>query len=73
MKYYSREVTRREPVNRFGKIGTPLYVEFFKTNSEKFLEEMNKGKRIRFVETSDKALVKKLRSGKINTVYSEKA
>lgn len=72
MKYYAREVTRREVINRFGKIGTPLYVEFFKTNSDKVVAEYNKGKRIKFTETQDKELIKTLRSGKVNEIYSQK-
>ena len=31
MKYYSREVTKREPINRFGKLGFVLYKEMVKT------------------------------------------
>lgn len=72
MKYYSREVTHREVINHFGKIGTPLYVEYFKTNSEKVLNSYNKGKRIKFQETQDKELIKALRSGKANEIYSKK-
>lgn len=72
MKYYSREVTHREKINRFGKIGTPLYVEYFKANSDKTVEEFNKGKRIKFTETTDKEIIKELRKGEINKIYEKK-
>ena len=72
MKYYSREVTRREKVNSFGRLGYVLYVEFFKTNNEKTVEKFNKGKKIRFAETEDRNIVKILRSGEKNTIYEEK-
>lgn len=50
MKYYIREVIRREVINRFGKIGFPRYIEYFKTNDESFLKEMNYRKKNRFDE-----------------------
>lgn len=71
MKYYSREVTHREKINHFGKIGTPLYVEYFKTNSDKVVEEFNKGKRIKFTETADKEIVKELRKSEKNKIYEK--
>lgn len=72
MKYYAREVTKREPVNKYGRMGTPLYVEFFKTNSDDVLALFNKGKKIKFAETQDKDLIRKLRSCKVNELYAEK-
>ena len=72
MKYYSREVTRREKVNSFGRLGYVLYVEFFKTNNEKTVEKFNKGKKIRFTETEDRNIVKILRSGEKDTIYEER-
>ena len=72
MKYYSREVTHREAINKFGKLGTPLYVEFFKTNNEKVVDNFNKGKRIKFAETEDKDLIKILKKSEINKVYAER-
>lgn len=49
MEYYERITTRREPINRFGKLGFVAYVEYFKTNSEEFVTRVNKGKRIKFM------------------------
>ena len=72
MKYYAREVTRREKVNGFGRLGYVLYVEFFKTNNEKTVEKFNKGKKIRFAETEDRNIVKILRSGEKDTIYGER-
>lgn len=72
MKYYSREVTRREKTNSFGRLGYVLYVEFFKTNNEKTVEKFNKGKKIRFTETEDRNIVKILRSGEKDTIYEER-
>ena len=72
MKYYAREVTRREKTNSFGRLGYVLYVEFFKTNNEKTVEKFNKGKKIRFAETEDRNIVKILRSGEKDTIYEER-
>jgi hypothetical protein len=72
MKYYSRTITKREAINRFGKLGFVPYVEMFKTNNEKVYEQMNKSKRVRFYETTDKKLIKMLRSGKANTIIEIK-
>lgn len=72
MKYYAREVTRREKTNSFGRLGYVLYVEFFKTNNEKTVEKFNKGKKIRFTETEDRNIVKILRSGEKDTIYEKR-
>ena len=72
MKYFSREITRREKVNSFGRLGYVLYVEFFKTNNEKTVEKFNKGKKIRFTETADKNIIKQLRKGEKDKIYEEK-
>lgn len=72
MKYYSREVTRREKTNSFGRLGYVLYVEFFETNNDKIVEKFNKGKKIRFTETEDRNIVKILRSGEKDTIYEER-
>lgn len=72
MKYYSREVTQREAINRFGKLGFVLYVEFFKTNNDEVVEKFNKGKRIRFSETEDKDIIKRLRAGEKDKIYKER-
>lgn len=72
MKCYAREVTKRAAVNKFGRLGTPLYIECFKTNSDDVLAAMNKGKRIKFKETQDANIIRKLRSFKADELYSEK-
>lgn len=50
MKYYSREITERKAVNRFGRLGYVQVAEYVKTNS---IDAFNKGKRIKFVESAD--------------------
>lgn len=72
MKYYSRTITKREAINRFGKLGFVPYIEMFKTNDVKVYEQMNKGKRVRFAEVIDKKLIKMLRSSKANTIIEIK-
>ena len=52
MKYYERTITKREAINRFGKLGFVPYIERVKTNH---IEEFNKGKKIHFKETNDKS------------------
>lgn len=66
MKYYSREITKRESINRFGKLGFIPYIEYIKTND---IEKYNKNKKIKFSEISDK---KYLLHKKKDIVYSEK-
>jgi len=67
MKYYERHLTKREAINRFGKIGYVPYVEYVKTlNIDKF----NKGKRIKFEESARARKV--LYHLEANTVYEEK-
>lgn len=72
MKYYARIVTRREAINRFGKLGFVPYVEMVKVNKESVIEDLNKGKRIRFAETPDKILISILRKGETGVVISIK-
>ena len=48
MKYYSRIIYKREPINRYGKLGFVEYVEFVKTNS---IDRFNYRKQIKFTET----------------------
>ena len=67
MKYYSREVTKREPINRFGKLGFVLYKEMVKTND---IDKFNKNKRIKFTE--DEEARKYLYHKNSNIIYSEK-
>ena len=66
MKYYSREITERKPVNRFGRLGFVQVVEYVKTND---ITPFNKGKKIRFLE--DKDARKYLLHLEKDTVYSE--
>ena len=66
MKYYSREITKREPVNRFGKIGFVLYTQYVKTND---INRFNKGKRIKFEENADAR--KYLYHKKDNEIFEE--
>jgi hypothetical protein len=72
MKYYSREITHREAINRFGKIGFVLYIEAFKANNEKNVAEANRGKRIKFEETTNAEIVRLLRKGEKNKIYNFK-
>lgn len=48
MIYAERTITKREPINRFGKLGFVAYKQYFKTDKESFFAEQNKGKRVRF-------------------------
>ena len=64
MKYYSREITVRCPINRFGKMGYKRYLEYVKT---KDITVFNKGKRILFEE--DDSVRKELRRLSENYVY----
>lgn len=67
MKYYSRIVTKREAINRFGKLGYVPYLEYVKTND---ISKFNKNKRILFVE--DEKVRKELRKLEKNKVYDRK-
>ena len=63
MKYYSRIVTKREKINRFGKLGYVPYLEYVKTND---IDKFNKRKRILFVENDEvKRELRKLEKDKI--------
>lgn len=64
MKYYSRIVTVREKINRFGKLGYVPYLEYVKTNE---VEKFNKRKRIKFEE--DDNVRKELRKLNKDCVY----
>lgn len=50
MKYYSRELTERKIINKFGRLGYVLIKEYVKTNN---IEPFNKGKRIKFAESPE--------------------
>lgn len=54
MKYYERQITKREPINRFGKLGYIAYTQYVKTND---IEKFNKGKKIKFVEIKRPAIL----------------
>ena len=47
MKYYERHYTKREAINRFGKLGYVPYTAYLKTNN---IDKFNKGLHNRFVE-----------------------
>lgn len=70
MKYYTRTVSRREPINKYGKLGYPRYEEFFKTNDESFLNKMNYGKKIKFKECANGEIY--FNDIEENVLYSEK-
>lgn len=50
MKYFSREITERKPINRFGRLGYVAITEYVKTND---ITPFNRGKRIRFEENQE--------------------
>lgn len=60
MKYYARRIYKRVKINHFGRLGFVPFYEMFKTNNEKFVEQMNFRKHCRFEETDDKQLIKLL-------------
>lgn len=70
MKYYERKITKREAINRFGKMGYVPYTEYFKTSNEKFVDTMNKGKKVRFAEVPKD---KKFIHIKVNEIITERA
>lgn len=47
MKYYQRTVTKRESVNKFGRLGYVEYKQQVKTNN---IDKFNKGLKIKFAE-----------------------
>lgn len=51
--YYVRQLMKRVPVNRFGKLGYRLYYEVVKTNN---IEEYNYRKRIKFIPLVEYAI-----------------
>lgn len=50
VKIYAREITARGPINKFGRLGYYLQVEYFLLNEEEIenLKFFNKGKHIKF-------------------------
>ena len=52
MKYYRRVITRRVPVNDFGKLGYVPYVEYVKTDD---IDRFNYRKVKKYTETNEPA------------------
>lgn len=50
MKLYTRTVTERKPINKFGRLGFVEVLEAVRTDD---ITPFNKGKKIRFRETSE--------------------
>ena len=48
MKLYERAVSKRQAINKFGKLGYVRYLEFVLTDD---IEQFNKRKRIKFTES----------------------
>lgn len=69
MIYAERTITKREPINRFGRLGFVAYGQYFKTDKESFLAEQNKGKRVRFEAVKRD---KKFLHIEKNRIYEEK-
>lgn len=70
MKYFGRKVTKREPINRFGKLGFVPYWELFKTSDMRVYDQFNARKAIPFEELTNKALIAFLRKGQANSLYT---
>lgn len=71
MKYYSRSLLKRQ-VNQFGELVYKPYIEYFKTERESFVKEVNKYKHYKFTETSNPKLIEALdKWGEVDHVYSE--
>lgn len=69
MKYYSRTIIIKDYQGKWRKaVYVPCY-EYFKTNKEEFVKTANKGKRIKFEETTNKDFIKELRKGEANKIY----
>lgn len=68
MKYYYREVTVREVVNKFGKLGFKDKIELVKTNN---IDTFNYRKQYKFKEcgVSEKLFIKRLRKLEKDVVY----
>lgn len=50
MKVYTRVITKREPINRFGKLGFVEHTEVLINPTDDILKEANYKKHIRFVK-----------------------
>lgn len=71
MNYYERTIIVKDYQGSHKKAVWVPQRQYFKTNSEKFLAESNKGKRIRFEVTADTELVKWLRKAEANKIYAD--
>ena len=67
MKYYRREITRRVPMNEFGKFGYVAYVEYVKTDD---IARFNYRKVKKYAETDEPAAY--LMCEKPDRVYARK-
>lgn len=74
MTIYSRVITRRQSINRFGKIGYVPYVEYFgidefpSVEDKEFIASMNKGKRILFMPSMDCEFHSKYPKARVMTI-----
>ena len=69
MKYFIRTITVKDYQGSHHKA---VYVEqdqYFKSNDDKFIANAQKGLKIKFVETSNKEVIKELRKGEMNKIY----
>lgn len=48
MIYAQRYILMREKINRFGKLGSVPFVEYFKTESEEIFKKFNERKTVKF-------------------------
>lgn len=48
MIYAQRFILMREKINRFGKLGSVPFVEYFKTESEETFEKFNERKTVKY-------------------------
>ena len=71
MKYYSREVISREPVNIYGVMGMIKYIEAFKIEDDdtETLKSYNYRKHIKFGETSSLRLRLRLLNHPVKLLY----
>ena len=69
MIYARRFTTKRETVNKFGRMGYVPYVEYFMTESEEFFNEANKRKQKPFKQVEYSLDFHNIEADKI---YSEK-
>lgn len=54
MLYFKRQVTKREAINRWGKLGYIVYDEYVKTRD---IAPLNKGLRIKFKQVNERPKV----------------